>query len=470
MQDFPSRQGSKQNIPSSLPPNETTGTQHAVPSSPRPYNATKRQKNVGHRDAHKGANKEPSASATETVAEKDSQLSKQDSSNRTQPDDSARSQQATLRQRRPLRNELPPLELKELYGNTITNTVTKLRRECNITPSAEIHLLLNPEEISQAVEEKFAEEAHKTEGWRNGLILVPIMLTWISLGLAGLAYTQSINKDSTLITKPLLQQWVEGFTTLNAIQIWLGWHVPIAFGSWHPFTFGDVAIADVFLFILLLWLTIRSHRKEVRASKAANTVYTWLRDECEILCENSYTNSIGPGYGGDTPEWAYRVNKSIEDLQIVLRDATTLIGSLSGVLADERGLVESALRAIDNLNGMYQGSHDTYRNLDAGVGKIARSFENMENSQSQTVRELDDIATSVKNASEAIVQVAQPFKEKDVGRIAEETRNQLRQTQQRQQYVQDALDKQTAMLSRMGPKASSPARRWWDVFKIFRKP
>ncbi len=376
--------------------------------------------------------------------------------------------QQTRRRRRSIRQKYPE-KLAEIDGGKIVDTLKTLRAECDITSPNEIYLLLNPVAISQAAEAKFSQRAQRTEGWRNGLILVPIMVTWISLGLAGFAYTQSIDIDPKLIAKPLLLQWAEGFTTLNEVNAW-GFHIPTVLGQWHYFTFGDVAILDFMLFIVLLFLTLRAHRIEMQATRDAEELGVWLREECEILSENSYARSIGPGYGGDTPEWAAHVNKSIDNLQEVMRDVTALVDSFGKVLDGDRETVSKALAAVDNLNGIYEDGRKTYEKLNATVPLIADSCQKVADSQSEAVRSLDKIATAVIASSDAVVQLTQPFATVGVAHLAKETYSQLQHIQQQQKQVQDALNQQVAMVGLMQNVTSILTRCLRDVRRFFRRP
>jgi methyl-accepting chemotaxis protein len=366
----------------------------------------------------------------------------------------------------PMRNGYPA-KLWDVDKGRVVAELKRLRENCKVTSPNEIYRILNPSEIAEAAEAQFSQNTHTLEGWRNGLILVPIMITWISLGLAGLAYTQSITANSKLIAEPLLQQWAQGFTALKYVSI-NNVHVPMVFGQWRYFSFGDVAVFDFILFVFLLILTVISQSIEAKAARDANDLGTWLREECAILSANSSARILGQGPGGDAPEWAVLVNTSIENLQGVMSDATTLIRSFDEVLKDDRESVSKALTAVDNLNAIYESGRVTYEKLDAILLEMNTSLRTMTDSQAESVRSLDKIATAVNNSSDAVVQLTQPFATVNMGQLAKETFSTLQQTQFRQQQISDELAQQLSLLGRMKSSPKKPVvYRWWDVRRFF---
>jgi len=321
-----------------------------------------------------------------------------------------------------------------------------------VTSPNEIYLVLDPSGVAQAAEAQFSQKAQVIEGRRNTLILLPIMVTWISLGLAGLAYAQGIAMDKTLVAKPLLQQWAEGFTNLEYVSVWL-FHLPLTLGPWHYFSFGDVAFLDFLLFVVLLILTRRAQNIEVRAAKDAAELGIWLREECEILRAHTFAHTIGEGAGGDAPKWTVLVNKSVEDLRAVMNEAITLIRSFDEVLKDDRVTVSGALAAVDNLNDIYESGRRTYEKLEVTLPLLDASIEKMTDSQIEAMRSLDKIATAVNASSDAVVQLTQPFATIGVAQLAKDTFTNLQQTQSQQKHIRDALDQQLAMVGQMNPNA-----------------
>jgi hypothetical protein len=373
---------------------------------------------------------------------------------------------ASLRAIPPIRSDYHP-KLALVDNGRIVEAVKSLRENCEKTSPNEIYLVLNPSQVAEAAAAQFSQKALVIEGWRNSLILLPIMVTWISLGLAGLAYTQSIVADPRLVAKPFLEQWAEGFTILTNVSVWM-FRIPLIFGSWRYFSFGDVAFLDFTLFIILLFLTIRAQSIESQAAEDANDLGTWLREECDILRAHTYARIIGQGHGGDTPEWAVLVNKTIANLQDVMVNVTTLIHSFSDLLKDDRETVGKALAAVDNLNAIYESGRRTYEKLDAILMEMNTSFKTMTDSQATSIQLLDSIATAINASSDAVVQLTRPFATVGVARLAQDTFNSLQQAQNQQQYINEVLTKHLATISKIqSAPQQTPVYSWWDIRRFF---
>jgi len=242
------------------------------------------------------------------------------------------------------------------------------------------------------------------------------------------------------------------------------------FGQWRYFSFGDVAVLDFILFVVLLILTVRIQAVEAQAAKDASELGMWLREECDILRAHTYAGIVGPGYGGDTPQWAVLVNKSIANLQDVMTNVTTLIRSFDEVLKDDRETVSKALAAVDNLNAIYEAGRRTYEKLDAILLDMNTSFKTMTDSQVESIQSLDRIATAVNVSSDAVVKLTQPFATVGVAQLAKETFSSLQQTQNQQQYINEALAKQLATMSKIQSIPQQPSvYQWWDIRRFFIK-
>ncbi len=366
----------------------------------------------------------------------------------------------------PLHNTWYPPKLIMVDNGRVVRSLEQMRDTCEETAPGEIYLVLNPAEIGVAAEAQFAKKANVIESWRNSLILLPIMITWISLGLAGLAYTQSIGMNPKLVAEPLLQQWAEGFSILNYITLW-SFHLPLHLGQWRYFSFGGVAALDCILFAFLLILTWLAQSIEIQAHKDSIELSTWLREECNTLRMRSYARALGPG---EVPPWAAIVNKSIAELQDAMKEMVLLIHSFDDVLKDDREIVGKALVAVHNLNAIYESGRDIYEKLNVTLPHIDRSFEKLVDSQEEAVRSLDKVATAVNASSEAVVQLARPFATVGVDRLANEVFNQLQHVQHQQRYIQTTLEQQINAVNQMKfVPQQPPVYPWWNIRRFFNK-
>ncbi len=352
-----------------------------------------------------------------------------------------------------------PKKLEAVDNGAVVRRLLKVRKEYDITPPSEIYLLLNPEEVGAATEAQFVKSARAIEGWRNILVLAPLMLTWIALGLAGLAYSQSIAHLQSIVVKtqlsgdPFLKQWAEGFPVLSVVNVG-SIHIPLLISGWRYFSFGDVVGLDFFLLFLLLILTWIAHRIEIRAYKDGLYLSTWMREECAILRDASFVRSLGPGPGNDTPQWAVLVISTIKSLQTVMGETKNVVQSFDSVLQKDRQSVtdfiqsiEGIEKAVDNLNRIFQAGKDTYERLDATLPHIEQHFKTMAESQDRAVKSLNNIsgdisnaAQDISNAAKAIITIAKPFSQSGVAEVAYETTERLRKISEQQYQTQKDLE------------------------------
>src|SRR5437667_1368386 len=128
-------------------------------------------------------------------------------------------------------------ELAKIEQGKYSKRLDFLRRQSPKTSPEEIYLLLDPTKVESAAEAQLSLWVHGLEYWRNGLILMPLLFTWLSLGLAALAYVETYSPS---LNQPFLKLWADGFPGTT-------WLVP---------NFIEVAVFDALLIAILLGLTI----------------------------------------------------------------------------------------------------------------------------------------------------------------------------------------------------------------------
>jgi hypothetical protein len=312
----------------------------------------------------------------------------------------------------------------------------------------EIYLLLDPAKVESIAETQFARWAYRLESWRNGLILVPLLVTWLSLGLAAIAYVQTYQTNPD---QPFLKQWADGFPGTT-------WPVP---------SFIAVAISDALLISIMLSLTIGSQMIESHAQKKAATLRSWLDDELYGMAAASEMRSLGAGTENKRPAWAMEVHDAINHLNTALRgveslvstshDALKLLVSTSqttfenlvqasqeklegsvrqfgGALRDQREAVEQFMsgttevrRAVDKLEKIYVEGENIYLGLNNTLPKIEGAFSTMATRQDNAASALESMSSKTDNATKAVGDIAQRFTQ--VG-LVESTSLAARQMQQ----------------------------------------
>lgn len=227
----------------------------------------------------------------------------------------------------------------------------------NVSPE-EIYLALNPATVEDVAQTQFARWGRRLETWRNGLILLPLLITWISLGLASLAYkTNSVPSNQSFLT-----QWINGFPGSGSLVL----------------GFFEVVAIDAVLLAILLVLTVCAPIIESRAHKRAAYLRSWLEDELHRLASTSLVRSLGYGIENKRPQWAVEVYSATSQL--------------NRVLAGVESLVESSQQSLTNL---LDDSQTTFKNLVlASQGTFEdsiRQFGQLVSDQGEAVAKFYDI-------------------------------------------------------------------------------
>jgi hypothetical protein len=160
---------------------------------------------------------------------------------------------------------------------------------------------------------------------RNLSALVPLLLTWIALGLASRAYRDELQAHPGLSTKPFLLLWAQGF------------------GSGFP-SFAQVALADFAVLLLVLALTVWVHRVEGSASrvqtKAVDALYAAL-DTLEAAVEQGIVRAPA-----SAQEWAEAAQRII-----------------AGAMEETRLLAATSQQAIEQAGTRLAGIQDQGRDF-----------------------------------------------------------------------------------------------------------
>src|SRR5207249_3436083 len=108
--------------------------------------------------------------------------------------------------------------------------------------ATDIHRVINPRMIAEGIKSK------ATPGWmlrifewiRNGLVFIPLTLTWLAIWQAIPLYEDQVNRNKDLSQFPFLYLWQQGFG-----------------GKLNPFfLLSNVALFDAALLALIFLLTL----------------------------------------------------------------------------------------------------------------------------------------------------------------------------------------------------------------------
>lgn len=387
--------------------------------------------------------------------------------------------------------------LGRIAGGIFIEQLKFLRLQGMYLAPEDIYLLLDPAKVESTAEDHFARWAAHLEAVRNIFILLPILITWLSLGMAAVAYAQIY---SLYPQESFLKLWADGFPGVT-------WPVP---------AFPVVAALDVILLTFLLSLTAGIQSIEWRARSKAAWLRTQLDRELLGMVIQAQRQVLSAGPGNRKPAWAGEVQNamnhlahavsSVEDLvkasqeslklmvdtshraleNLVQTSQATLEGSsreFSRVLSDHRAAVNEFIssttdmhRAVDKLSEIYVSGERIYRGLNDTMPGVRDSFKTMAEHQEKAASALTALSGNSNRATLAITEIAQQFTDTRLISSTTQAAGQMQQTSKTmesvaghiQYTVQQQADLQlqlkqllpVQMLQATGKKR----RRWWHLW------
>lgn len=313
---------------------------------------------------------------------------------------------------------------KKLQGGEFSRRLQKLGTEATSTTPEELFLFLKPEEVEQAAEAKYGRLAYVIEAIRNALVLLPLMVTWLSLALAGEAYNEGIKKNPALSTEPFLQQWGDGFAPLKTaplgpLKISLLWHKT----SW--FTFSHVALADGVVLFLLFLLTACFYLFERQAQTSAVQLRAWTERTLLNLSEQSLHR------WGKTPEGTQRalankmnealvkLEQAIADLKKVMeQEVMKSVGTFNDTMTYQNATVDRYVASaekfddhVGKLTELYGSIGELYEKMGGTLPGMAqppmdRQDEGPAIYQDKSARQVERAARDIQNAARKMKEAA----------------------------------------------------------------
>ncbi len=229
--------------------------------------------------------------------------------------------------------------------------------------------------------------ARSLSAWRNAFALTPLLLTWLTLGIATLYYYfYYIGHDhagrNDVVVQPFIVAWESGF-------------------DHHLFfTFAQVAVTDFVLLLIVLALTIFMHSAENKAIERANALFQSVTTVVSELVDALYDQKIRSDLRASPEQWAQRaeevitramtsVDKTISTAQKAIHDAADVIGGF-----EKR--TDAFFTRIDTSIGTL--IQDTGNTLTTTVQDLRRELGNYSN---QTTKLLESV-TKVQQAADTL--------------------------------------------------------------------
>jgi hypothetical protein len=389
-------------------------------------------------------------------------------------------------------------DLEKVAGGIFNKQLMFVRQQMPKIAPEDIYLLLDPAKVESTTEDYFSRWAITLEAVRNIFILLPILVTWLSLGLAAVAYAQIY---SHYPDRSFLKLWADGFPGVQ-------WLVP---------AFPAVAATDVLLLTFLISLTVAIQAIEWNARRVASRVRKELDIEILNMVVASQRHALGAGPENRKPDWAIEVQDAMNNLTIAVNGVQGLVknsqaalkvlvdtsqttlenliqasqakleGSVrefSQALTDQRVAVNEFIggtvdvrRAVDKLEHIYVEGENIYKGLNQTMPQIATSFNIMAMHQDKAASALETIVGNNDAATRAVSEIAQQFVQADLVNSTSRAAGQMQQTAKTMEnvagYVQSTVDKQIDLQNQMNllltyrpaQVGTQKKKKWWQIWK-----
>ena len=284
----------------------------------------------------------------------------------------------------------------------------------------EMSLLLNLDDVKQAIEARIMRFASAFDSARNMLIIVPIILTWFSLALAGTAYEQNLSTPKPNV-KPFLQQWQEGFTPLTHVHL-LWWNISLVRGSGPWFTFANFALTDAIVLAIILVFTIIGQALEIWAYLRGTRITTLLERHMYDLNAKALFQGMETAPDAKTPPWLRELRTDLGQLGDVIDKMNTALDesmdrytdaitqqkqAVSDLVTDTNKVHDSVVQ----LNTLYQGGVEAARIYKQYIPGVTKDFANLVNTQQHSTRSLEVMTKMLAQSMRYLAQMTNHVRE-----------------------------------------------------------
>lgn len=313
-------------------------------------------------------------------------------------------------------------QFKEINKGKLFQRLIYVRQHARYIAPTEMYLLLDPAEVQSTSAAHFGRVAHSIERWRNIFVLFPLLLTWFGLSLAAGEYAQTIALNPKSIDVPFLKLWVDGFPQVQGLTILGFLHLP---GNvLRFFSFSTVALIDVTLFFMLIFLTLLAQWIEARATRKAANLANWLHDELFRLERESVTMHE---QGSDREIALNRLSDLLAEMRTVVASFDAASQRQSQGLDELLKGTNRVAQTVDGIEVIFQRGRETYDKLDQALPRLEGQFNTMAVSQDKVSDALQRIADGVQNSAQAIHDLAGPFVAAGVSGMAQKVAAQHQQ-------------------------------------------
>lgn len=236
----------------------------------------------------------------------------------------------------------------------------------------------NSEALSPGAQPGWQQWIAKLQAWKLFgpshaiLLFAPITWTWLSIGLASLAYSQSLEKNPELVGVPFLQMWVEGFPELKG-------------GIWHLPLILDVGVTVFLLLVLALFTWVANYPVTTETSEVQT------KEETTLLA----------------------LNGAVVELHDILAALKTPVAAIEASVAKMGGSYAN----FESIAGQIRSS---FNELSSAAPLIRKDLNELNDAQKGVMRGVRESSKSMEDAAEAMRTVAEPFRKEGIDTIIQD--------------------------------------------------
>lgn len=209
------------------------------------------------------------------------------------------------------------------------------------------------------------------------LLFAPIIWTWLSIGLASVAYSQSLERNSELVGIPFLQMWAEGFPGLKKTDfLW---------GIWHPSLILDVGVTIFLLAVLAFFTWVANYPVKAETNEAQ------AKEESTL--------------------------QALDGAVVELRDILAALKAPVAAIESSVAKMGGSYANFESIAGQIKSS---FNDLSSAAPVIHKELRKLNDDQMNMMLDARKSSASMQDAAKAMREVAEPFRKEGINKIVQE--------------------------------------------------
>ncbi|MBI3974669.1 MAG: hypothetical protein HY332_25620 [Chloroflexi bacterium] len=295
----------------------------------------------------------------------------------------------------------------------LTDTSDEEAPPAYVPPPETVYTLLDPEKLAPRAERFYRERTglHWLEVVRNTMLVVPVLVTWISLSLASAAYQASVaGVQPAAVPESFQQLWERGFAVASVQYGVL--HLPLVINGWRWFTFSFVAGVDATLVFCAAVLIAATYWGDQRVAARLERLRTELDDELAAL-HGALSRYHAAGRESDgrrierllaqsMGQFARAANGAVGALGTTAEQMSRLVASRERQEAALERSADTLRFSVDGLLAFTAEVDELFRQQHEAIASVKASLAEVLEQQNKSRHTLEDAAAGITAAAAAI--------------------------------------------------------------------